>query len=206
MKTWSFLCGFLILSACGTSADDPIVGAFLAGARTLSEPQKNTPDLAERRAEVLRDVAATDSDGPVLLVEIPKLDAVASLVIAARNGGAITWIDPSGVSLVTQDGIVISTRGLGNDLMIVDITGIARALNGGAPKFSRLHRYLDGEGQLGRRTFDCDLSKQEDQLIETCDDAKTKFQNTYTLKNARIVSSVQWLGPSIGPAFVEHLR
>ena len=82
--------GLLILASCGTAADGPVVRAVQSSAQKLLKPEAEKPSLAGRKATVLRDVERAGGTDPVLLVELPDLDAVASLVIAAKNGTAIT--------------------------------------------------------------------------------------------------------------------
>lgn len=194
------------MASCGTAANGPVVRAVKSGAQKLVNPEAEKPSFADRKAAVLRDVEASGGTNPVLLVELPDLDAVASLVIAARNGAAITWIDPSGVSLVTQHGIVIATRGLGHDLMAADVSGTSAALSGGPITYGRVHRYLDGEGQLGRQEFQCAAQKHDTGVAETCRGGLTVFNNSFILKAGQVVRSDQWLGPEIGVARLTSLR
>ena len=198
--------GLLILASCGTAADGPVVHAVQSSAQKLLKPEAEKPSLAGRKAAVLRDVERAGGTDPVLLVELPDLDAVASLVIAAKNGTAITWIDPSGVSVVTQHGIVIATRGLGHDLMAADVSGTFSALSGGPNTYQRVHRYLDGEGQLGRQEFQCEAEKTDTGVAETCRGGLTVFDNSFILKAGQVVRSDQWLGPEIGIARLTNLR
>ena len=206
LKPWIWLFAVVTLGSCGTAADGPIVRAVLSGAKSLAGPPDVTLSMAERKAAVLRDVETAGGKTPVLLVEIPDLDAVASLLIAARNGEDITWIDPAGVSVVTRNGVVISTRGLGHDLMIADVTGASRALSGGPKTYHRVHRYLDGEGQLQRRTFNCTLTKTKDVTREECTDTATRFRNEFANDGTPLMTSTQWIGPQIGVAHLTRLR
>ncbi|MFK7877371.1 MAG: YjbF family lipoprotein [Paracoccaceae bacterium] len=195
-----------LLSACGAAQNDPILSTIQGTAQRLVSPPAPKPSLEAQRAAVLRDIAAAQNSDPILLIELPKQEAVASLVNAGENRGAITWIDPSGVSVVTRGGIVISTRGLGNDLMAADVSGTQRALQGGVKTYKRLHRYLDGEAQLDRSVFACTADKAGATMTETCAGVPGRFTNTYHFRHGVLSQSKQWLGPNIGFARIEYLN
>ncbi len=204
---WIWVClGLVVVQSCGTASQTPVVSALRSGVQTLVNPPAPKPALAERRAAILRDVAQAGGTAPVLLVTLPTLDAVASLVPAAENQDVMTWIDPSGVSVATRDGLVISTRGLGHDLMASDVSGTQAALAGGPARFDRVHRYLNGENQLLRQTFTCRTETENAGVIERCSDGVTAFENRFELQSGHIKRSTQWLGPDIGFATLERLR
>lgn len=209
MMRHAFFMMFLALVACGGAANDPFVSAVRNGVARLGAPSTPPPSLEEQRAAVLQDVAAAGGTDPVLIVELPRQQAVASLVAAAENQGATTWLDANGVSIVTRGGIVIATRGLGNDVMASDVSGSRAAVaskSAGSDSYARTQRYLNGEGQLTSLNLRCSARRTSARLEETCTTPQTTITNWYQTKSGNTVASKQWLGPDLGYALLQRLR
>ncbi len=201
------LCAGVVLASCGSLADDPLVNFGQSVLKRGTGGAQGAPaSLAEQRAALLRQVEQSGTDQPVLLVQLPKQGAVATLVIAGQNGGAVTWFDATGVSVVTRNALVIATRGLGADLMSSDPSASLAALRGGGSGYSRYHRYLDGEAQFQDITFTCTARRAGNRVEETCSVPEGKFNNTYELRGGEIWQSRQWLGRVIGYANIERVQ
>ncbi len=123
----------------------------------------------------------------------------------ARNGDHVTWRAPDGSALVTRDGALTATFGLGYDLLSADVSdtlGLIRSRRAGSA--TRVHRYLDGENQVITRAFLCEVefpggAGDFRRVRETCNGADITFENSYVLAaDGRIVTSRQWVGPRIG--------
>lgn len=85
---------------------------------------------------------------PTLLAELPKLSVSATMALFGRNGDVQTWKSADGVSLSFLDGVLVSSRGLGADVMSADVSGTRAMLAGdGSARHIRLHSYLDGDYQ-----------------------------------------------------------
>lgn len=206
MKHMAAVLGLCALVACGNAPRDPILSGLQSRVQRAVSPPAPPPSLSEQRSRVLADVAASGTTDPVLLVTLPAQSAVASLVPLGANGDAVTWVDPTGVSLTTRGGVMIATRGLGHDLMISDASAVLDAMAAGGGRYTRLYRHLDGEGQLGRLVLDCALQRSGQLWRETCSTADTSVDNTYTESGGRITESRQWVSPEIGYAITEQLR
>ncbi|WP_158585688.1 YjbF family lipoprotein [Pseudooceanicola sediminis] len=97
--------------------------------------------------------------------------------------GVETWIAPDGSGFSFRDGVLIGTRGLGDDLMAADVTDLrARLADGQDGRSERFHSYLTGEGQIEVRSYVCDLThvlQPRPGLRETCAGVSDSFTNTY---------------------------
>ncbi len=207
MKRYALLSLCLVVVACGDAVNDPLVSAVRNSVSRLSAPTAPPASLEDQRAAVLKDIAATGGQDPVLVVELPKQQAVASLVAAAQNQGATTWLDATGVSLVTRDGIVLATRGLGNDLMASDISGsLAATQSASSDSYTRVQRYLNGEGQLITLNLRCSARRAGTRVEELCEAPETTIQNWYQISAGRVTGSKQWIGPDIGYALLNRVR
>lgn len=144
---------------------------------------------------------------PVLLTEIPGRGA-ARMLNTAQNGNVATWQSKDRIVVNLRDGVVISTRGFGADLMSAEVGATLTALKKGGGPAKRLHAYLDGEDQTIWLEFTCQIARAAGgTLRESCtgpDDIR--FENRYR-RNSRgeIVQSEQWLGPEIGTMRLERI-
>jgi hypothetical protein len=115
------------------------------------------------------------------------------------------------VSFVFDDGLLVGTRGFGDDLMGSDVAAAKSSLNGGGNHLRTLD-FLNGLSQIERRTYQC-VSVQtgrEDITIvertyattiieETCSGENESFKNTYWRdENGVIWQSRQWISSGIG--------
>ena len=192
----------LALAACGNTGTGPIAALV----QTALRPDAPRPSMAEQRAQVLAAVATSGSTESVLLVEIPGLQAVASLVIVGRNGDVLTWQDPSGVGIITEGGVLRGTRGLGFDLIASDIRGTQAALRGGPTTYRKRARSLDGSGMLQDITYACNSTRTGNTLSETCRNTTQAFKNMYTLQGDKVVKARQWVSPEVGYLTLERVQ
>lgn len=207
MKSWIMCVPLLaILFACGNRSDNLLLDVTKELANSAAKEKAPAPSMAQQRAALVERARKAGNSQPILLVELPQAGAVASLSIVGQNNGAISWIDPTGVSVVTRRGVVIATRGLGFDLMSSDTRGTMNALRGGASGYSRFHRYLNGEGLPQDITFSCSAARGGGQISETCTNPDGSFTNSYQLRGSEVVQSRQWLGRQIGYASITRLQ
>ena len=140
-----------------------------------------------------------------------------------RNGPVETWRGPDGFGLaLDRQGVLISTRGFGFDLMASDAAATSAGLSArraGAVERAMIH--LDGEARQQRRVYRCDLKLEGAQTItiagskvaltrmaELCEGQDGfRFENLYWLdRSGRAIQSRQWISPEIGTAILTLLR
>ena len=82
-----------------------------------------------------------------LRVSLPETGAVAVLGPVSRSGNVTVWQTLDGITLSFQRGVLIATRGLGDDLMSADVEGALDLLRGrdDGGYYPHIRSYLDGE-------------------------------------------------------------
>ena len=155
-----------------------------------------------------------EPDAPeVILVTVPALRAQGYAVPSARVGSITTWRTADNATFSFDRGVVVSTRGLGDDLMGADIDQSIAASTGGAGGWApRINGYMNGEYQSYFMTFQCrrsgsqsdsvvlgDRSASATRFTETCVNDEREIENTYWRNgNGVMVKSRQWVSPSVG--------
>lgn len=192
-------------------------GALTLAALALAACAPAAPDI---RGQLTR--ARIDARGQTLmLVEIADLGQAALLSPSGRNGSVETWRARSGFSLSFDEGILVSTRGLGNDVMSGDVTGTLAALAAGGTgggSYERFQTFLDGEGQTVLRAFLCsmsapvaetvtifDVAHATQRFVETCNTRGLATENTYWTAGGIMWKSREWAGPGLGYLEMERL-
>ena len=190
----------LALAGCGGTALDGLASRLLQRA---SGPVIGTGD-----AEFQRLIA---EDAPRLVVWLLDRDIAASLLQAGARDGVIRWRAADNVQIYTRNGQIIGTRGLADDLMTAEDSGLSAALAGGG-QITRIQRFLDGQDRITIRSYVCDLVPAGTETVrtgdtttttarrvdETCHSPGGDFTNHHWLLGGRILQTEQYLGAGIG--------
>ena len=205
----------LVLAACSTRDDTPegispvdLLRDRIRSLGASGEPAFRMPSRAELE----------QSGGSILYVAVPGSGAEALLSPVAQNGGSITWLTSDEITLTTRNGLVVATRGLGDDLMSADISGVLPALADGG-RATRIHYRLDGDNRTREMRFVCEVRGDGEEvleilgrrvttirLVESCAGAGESFVNRYWLSpQGQLVQSRQWLTPGIGAVTTRRL-
>lgn len=191
----------------------PVLGLLLAGCAAQG------PTAAQIRAGLSPALLAR-APGPVLLAEVPDAGLAATLERSGTRDGVETWRTAGNQTLSFRAGVLVATRGLGDDLMSADVSGTVAALQGRAPDaYPRLLSYLDGEDRTLLRAMSCTMSAPEPAVVqgigtafptslrrETCHTTGLSVTNRYwqdaggTMRRAE-----QWIGPGLGMLVTERL-
>lgn len=147
----SLILGVLALSACGPLNEGGLGQGAIEQFTGFGAEPAAPPALAT-------DVANA-APGEVLLVTIRNGNLVAPLTKAQDNGSTITWISPGQVSMTFRDGILVSTRGLAEDLMGADIPGVRAAIRAGGGTVTRRHSFLNSLDQIRPRNMTCVVTR-----------------------------------------------
>lgn len=205
-KVWAAVATFGLLTACGPLANGSLGADLMRG--QLGKLSGSTPAPAAPAPDL-----ANAAPGDILLVTIVSRNAVAPLTKLAQNGDTVTWVSPGRVSMTLKEGILIATRGLNEDLMGADVTGVRAALSAGGGTVTRTHSYLDSKDQIRLDQMTCTIasvgvdtiaaatgSRQASKYTEDCTGQTLKFSNSYWLDapGGAIVQSLQVVAPSSG--------
>ena len=189
MRTVAIILSAIVLSGCAQlSALNPLRG----GATEVAIPA----------AEV-----ATQQ------VTIPALGARGFVTQSAQNDGVVTWKTADNTTFSFRQGVIVSTRGLGDDLMGADVGQTLAALRGGAEDWGpRVHGYMNAEYQSYFMSFQCRRTASDrdnvqigDRIVsatrttETCLNDEIQIENAYWRNgNGVMVKSRQWVSPGVG--------
>jgi hypothetical protein len=196
----------LTLAACGNTGqtDNPARAAVqsVLGRVTGQEPKPPAINAA----------ALINADpGESLVVRIVNRDVVAALRLTAINGDRVTWESPGEVSMTFENGILVATRGLTEDLMGADIAGVRAALDIGGGTAIRRHSYLSSEDQITVATMTCIIAPDgtEDVITrggtvlavkyrEDCTGPRLVFSNSYWFNGSQLVQTRQLASVAMG--------
>ncbi|WP_170063397.1 YjbF family lipoprotein [Albidovulum inexpectatum] len=162
-------------------------------------------------------------DGPLVLAQFETVGLTTVLGEYGRNGRVRTYATPDERTLAFNDGIVVSSRGLGNDLMSSDIGETARIVRSRqSGKSNRKYRFLDGEGIERPLPMSCRILPAGSETLEaggqrvnvtrvqeTCQTAGggLTITNSYWVTgNGAMLASRQWIGPALGYVTIQVLR
>lgn len=156
-----------------------------------------------------------------LRVSLPSRATTATLAPVARRDNVTVWQTLDGITLSLRGGLLIATRGLGNDLMSSDVTDNLAMLAGhtGNEYYPQIRSYLDGEDRTVFRASQCRRSGQQQvqtlvdgerrmltQIEETCLSPNQRVTNSYWVDQSGVVlKSRQWVGPKNEYMETEHV-
>jgi hypothetical protein len=213
MKVWTALALLAAMAACGPLNDGGVGQQFAE----MVKGRLTGGDAAP--APVVPPEIANAAPGEVLLVTLIARNAVAPMLRQGQNGNTVTWISPGKVTMAFQDGVLVSTRGLGNDLMGVTVTGVTEAIAAGGGTSQRRHSFLDSLDQIASSDLACSITNagSEDvvlvngprtlrRFVEACKGPRLVFDNTYWVDDSgTIIRSKQAISPAEGFMQVDQL-
>ena len=206
MRTFFSLLGMTVLVSCGPLYETrsfPLLSTIGFGAPG--------PSTAALQSQLTNSERPQDSPPLLLYGQVANEDA-GILALEAENGAAQTWRSTSGKSVITEKGIVIGTRGFGDDLMGAQSTDVAAALARGNGDARRIHEYLNGEDQIFASVYTCAFAtlRQENinvlgrnypvkVITETCRSERRTFRNIFWITaSGSVVQSRQWVSRGVG--------
>ena len=195
-------CGPLNQGSAAKSALDLAKARFGGGA--AAAPQAQPPVLTRAQVDA--------NPGGFLVLNAYNGSLVTAMAAGGTNGDRITWIAPSGLSVTTQNGIMVASRGFPRDLMAADVDGVMRALVASGGTTTRVHETLSDTDEITTQSFTCTVSSKGRETIgilgrqiaterfgEACQSDRLAFENSYWIDDAgRIVRSQQAIAPDSG--------
>jgi len=187
-------------------------------ALTLSACARPDPQVDPRT--VLTRAALDAIETPLILAILPQQGLFSSLNLLTVNGGVGTWTTPDEITVSFRDGVLVSTRGLGQDMMTSDMSGTLAALNGRASGYyRRFQGTLDGQSGIDYRTFQCRVASRAPETIviveraqattrteEACASPGLEVTNVYWRGSDGVMwKSRQWINEDIGYLETERL-
>ncbi len=225
------LLGLLALAACGTKTEDTEVANLLL--TRVKDRINQGPDGPVGRPIPLapQQLAAmvAGADVPLAYMRLENTGSYAVLAQVGQNGPYRTYATALRQSFGFRDGLLVSTRGIGFDLMSSDHADLLAALRGpvGATASYSLH-LLDGEERPLTLSFACTVTAdpaeplalvsaagqrlasdtaQRSRRADCTGEDGTGFTDYYRLDAAgQIVAARQWIGPDNADVTVQQLR
>jgi hypothetical protein len=198
------------LAACGNDQDTGVFGVLsqtagqvVADRRAPAQPAATPTSPQDAAAEALR-----VNPGPLIQAGFESLGRTQVMAMTGQNGAMRTFMTPAEEALILRGGMLVGTRGLGNDLSVAEpaTEGLIRA--GAAGTGTRIMRYFAGDGVERPLQFTCTVGAgpAPGVTVETCEGHGTTFQNSYMVQGGQIAVSRQWIGPALGYVTIQTLR
>ncbi|MCP5091735.1 MAG: YjbF family lipoprotein [Gammaproteobacteria bacterium] len=208
------------LAGCGSDNQTPALSDHLLSAAKTLTAKKGAPDPGRAAAARLTRAQVETSTRPLIRLSLEEDGTVATAAKAAENRSTASYFMATGQAVYLKDGLLTGTRGLGNDLMSLDVSPATLPAALSAGHSARTYRYLDPEGQIYPLNITCTLSAGPARTLiqvgrsygvtpvsETCQGGGESFTNLYqiNLGSGQIWQSVQWVGPIVGRMKIEIL-
>jgi len=196
------------LAACSNQTDtDPGVsllrGLSQVAVAKLGPKQAAAPAPTDLQVRQALQTAGT----PIQRLQVQASGLVTYIAPVATNQGVATWSSNERLLVSMRDGVIVSTRGFGSDIMAA--TGPSTAeLARGTGTHNRLYTYLDGADQTVKAPMTCTLSTVGSETItilglqgpalhvlESCTGKLGTDTNDYWFRGGRLVQSRQFLVP-----------
>ena len=217
---WGALLTLLGACAGGDGADGGAVGPGGAGRPGPLQPVLSgveafyvgdAPRLAPPDPGLFTPEAVAAQPGAFRLMQVNALGLVEPGRLIQANGPEHTFRLRSGPTAAFDEGILVATRGFGDDLMTMGSRGVLSVLRAGGGEIERAMETLDAQDQVRTERFACTItpagSEEVDlglrratlsRLDETCRSPALVFQNIYWLDAAgTVTASRQYVSTSV---------
>lgn len=203
------------LAACGNQPVSERQGGEIFSAvrqvagQALPGKDKDKKPAAPKSPTEMAAEALRVNPGPLILVGLEKPAAKNQVMaMTGQNGAMRTYMTPNEQAIILRNGLLVGTRGLGNDLSVAEPQTEALIHAGRSGPGQRVMRYYTGDGVETPLSFDCTTGPgpKPGVVVEDCSGHGTKFQNSYISQGGQIQVSRQWVGPALGYITVQVLR
>ncbi len=210
-----------IITGCGTKDETPdITDKAIEASKTLFKA-KAQREAGQKAVKALTRAQVEASDLPLIRFTLEQTNTLSTAADIAQNAGVSSYILASGQGFSMKNGVIIGTRGLGNDMLSLETPydSIRQGLETG--ETYRIYRFLDGEAQIIIDRFSCTIKRGEQEsltqlervysvirITESCASRTQKHENTYLIdqKSNEIWYSRQWISPIVGYVRIENLK
>lgn len=206
------MAAFAALAACGPMAQNSVGANVVQGVANRVTGSNDSQAAGDVTAPVeLTRAVIEQQDADLLRVSLISREVTTFVTLAGRNSTKTTWFSADGLSVTFDRGLLVATRGIGDDLMGADVAAVQRSFNGGGNHLRTLE-FLSGLDQIERIVFECSMAVTGRETItifersymttvfeENCASGNTTFKNTYWRDlNGVIWQARQWISPLVG--------
>lgn len=214
MRVTAALAVMAALGACGNNgAQTGLIGSLagkLMGGGAVSAPAGPAGFTPEA-------VAARPQD--FMVVNVPTVGISAPARLHTKNGARETWQVQNGATLAYEQGVMVATRGLIDDLLTASSAGVRAAIAAGGGSYQRGFETLDTQDQLVTTMLDCTMAADGVEEVdlglrkvamrkfsETCQNSAVSFQNAYWFDSAgQMLQSRQFVSVTVGYVYANRL-
>jgi Group 4 capsule polysaccharide lipoprotein gfcB, YjbF len=196
----------LALTGCGDIAKSGL-GSQMIGA--LIPALAGTPSAPSALDFSPQTIADHTDQYQIFTINAMSVQAPARLI--QDNGTGQTWASQSGFTASYRDGLLVATRGLGDDLMASDTGQVRAVLAQGGGQAQRAVDFLDDFDRVETVRFACEIAAQGREVVdlglrqpelakyeETCSSPTLVFTNIYWLDAAgEILQSRQFVSQTV---------
>lgn len=199
------------LAACGNDTEGAGPLGVLAQTAGQVVAQRQAGDQPAAPATSPQDAAAEAlrvNPGPLIQAGFEGLGRTQVMAMTGQNGVLRTYMTPAEEALILRGGMLVGTRGLGNDLSVAEPGTEALIRAGAAGTGTRTMRYFAGDGVERPLQFTCTTGAGPNPgvTVENCEGHGASFQNSYMVQGGQIAVSRQWIGPKLGYVTIQTLR
>lgn len=224
--TLAALVSVALLSACGSDKQategTSMVKKIAAGAKARIAARKGgDAPAAPADTQAMAASALKTVKGSILIAQFERTKFTTVLGQIGENAGIRTYATPSEQAMLVKGGVVVGTRGFGDDLMSSSADDAIRLIHSrSAGSVKRTYRYLDGEGIERPLPMTCTITPgaaqtlgagtqgvQVVQVAESCVNGPLTVTNAYfVMGDGTILVSHQWIGQTLGHADLQLVR
>lgn len=220
-----FVMAAVVLGGCTNTRKD--VTVWTLSKQLVQSIRKDDIVTDQEAAQITARIAAEalqSTDEPLSTLMIPSLKGSTVVRSIATNRAHEVWT-PWGTidrrTVTTKNGIIVATRGVGNDLMSADADGVINLVQRreeGTVQY--VQRYLDGDFKIVEAKSTCEVTRGYDKFVElgevnepalqmfsSCISADRQFVDLFLVgRDGRILQLRQWVGPKLGFMVMQQLR
>lgn len=197
------------------------IGALRSSLPSVGRGDAAAQPAAPRSADAMAAEALRVNPGPLILATVESTGQSQAMGLIGNNGARRTFATPGEQALVLENGLLVATRGLGNDMSAADIGSVAGLIHARRPgNAQRTNYYYSGDGTERALPVNCTISLGEAQsfafagrnwsarqVAENCQGNGASFSNSYLVAgDGSIVLSRQWIGPALGYVTIQTIR
>lgn len=203
----------LVLAALGLMSCGPLgQGGIAAQLATAASTLAGRTPVAAPPPPLATEEQIAANPGQFVRVNFRDLGRWDTMVVAGTNGPRETWIGSANLSVTTENGIVVATRGMPRDLMGAETAQTWAAIRAGGGTAERRHDFLDNLDQISERLLQCsiasmgpdpfergEVTQNTTRFEEKCVSDQLQFTNVYWVnQQGQVVRSLQAVSPDAG--------
>lgn len=211
---------FSILASCSNTPELETGEIKTMAMLTQALQHSNQPKRFVNSRLIINREKIDEANIPVLFVELPS-GQNGTLTPYPGQGIGQTWLGADGATLSLQKGVLVASRGMGDDLMgsTLSMPSWSKIKNK-SQIYSRELSHINGNNKISKRVFRCEIQKINSAKVieiwsvrfpitkfeETCAEGDFKIRNIFYLDNQKIVrKSKQYHSDTVGYILTERL-